>query len=123
MRIGHPVGVTSPRRAAILALVLVAVVTTVAVPLRNYLSQRSELAAVHAQQEMLNDEIAELERRRALLTDPRYVEAQARERLRYVRPGETPYMVQLPTPTPAPEVAEEPDEPWYTWLWESIAGD
>ncbi|MGH3795451.1 MAG: FtsB family cell division protein [Pseudonocardiaceae bacterium] len=122
MRIGHALGVTSPRRAAILALVVCAVALSVTVPLRNYLSQRSELAAVHEQQQILTDKVAELERRRAQLADPRHVETQARERLRYVRPGETPYVVQLPPAAPTPRTDDTSREPWYTWLWDSIAG-
>ncbi|MGH4017026.1 MAG: FtsB family cell division protein [Pseudonocardiaceae bacterium] len=123
MRVGHAFGVTSPRRAAILALVVAAMVLTVAVPLRNYLSQRSELSAVHQQQEVLTDQVTELERRHALLADPRHVEAQARERLRYVRPGETPYVVQLPPAPTKPAIGDhEPEEPWFTRLWESIVG-
>lgn len=121
VRIGRALGVTSPRRAALLALVIGAMALSVAVPLRNYVSQRSELATVHEQQQILADQVAELERRRALLADPRHVEAQARERLRYVRPGETPYMVQLP-PRPAEPAAAEPEDPWFNRLWESITG-
>jgi cell division protein FtsB len=123
VRVGRALGVTSARRAAMLALVVVAVALSVAVPLRNYLSQRSELAEVHEQQQILADKVGELERRRALLADPRQIEAQARERLRYVRPGETPYVVQLP---PAPVVIPGTDpgaqQPWYSWLWDSIVG-
>ena len=123
MRIGHALGIISPRRAAILAVVVCAMVLSVVVPLRNYLSQRSELAAVHERQEILTDEVAELERRRALLEDPRQVEAQARERLRYVRPGETPYVVQLPPAATEPSTRhDEAGHPWFTKLWESIVG-
>ena len=39
---------------------------------------------------MLADKIAELERRRGLLADPQHVQTPARERLRYVLPGEAP---------------------------------
>ncbi len=122
VRIGSALGVTSPRRAALLALVVGAMALSVAVPLRNYVSQRSELATVHAQQQILVDQVAELERRRALLADPRHVEAQARERLRYVRPGETPYMVQLPAQPSKPAAVDEPEDPWFNRLWESITG-
>lgn len=122
LRIGHVLGVTSPRRAAILALVVCVMALSVAVPLRNYLSQRSELAAVRERQQVLVEQVAELERRRALLSDPRHIEAQARERLRYVRPGETPYVVQLPPEPAARAVAEQPEEPWFVRLWESIVG-
>lgn len=124
LRLGRAVGVTSARRAAILAVVVFALGMSVAVPLQNYLGQRADIAEVRARQEVLTDQVAELQRRRELLSDPSHTEAQARERLRYVYPGDTPYVVQLPSRTaaPDPEQAAEPREPWYTRLWRSIAG-
>jgi len=125
VRIRYFVGITSPRRAAILAVVVCALALSVAVPLRNYMGQRSELAAVHEQQQILADKIGELQRRRDLLSDPQHVQAQARERLRYVRPGEAPYLVQLPPGAIAAAGtghAEAPRQLWYTELWKSING-
>ncbi len=125
LRIGRAVGVTSTRRATVLAVVVFALGLSVAVPLQNYLGQRADIAEARARQEVLAERVAELQHRRELLTDPNYVEAQARERLRYVHPGETPYRVQLPRPSttaPAPEQQAEPSRPWYTRLWRSITG-
>ena len=122
VRIGYAVGVTSGRRAALLAAVVCVLILSVAVPLRNYVDQRAELSAVYEQQHILTDKIAELDRRRVLLADPAAIEAGARERLRYVRPGEAPYLVQLP-PGQAAAVAggNPPPAPlWYTQLWKSI---
>ncbi|MGH3753099.1 MAG: FtsB family cell division protein [Pseudonocardiaceae bacterium] len=122
-RLGHWLGVTSPRRAAMLAAVVCVLALSVAVPLRNYLGQRSELAAVYEQQHILTDKIIELQRRRTLLADPQHIQAQARERLRYVRPGEAPYLVQLPPGAIAaagPGSAEVPKPLWYAELWKSI---
>jgi cell division protein FtsB len=124
VRIGYALGVTSPRRAALLAALVCVLVLSVAVPLRNYLGQRAELAAVYEQQHILADKIAELARRRGLLADPEHVETQARERLRYVLPGEAPYLVQLP---PGTTVAvgtggvQASTQPWYGQLWKSIS--
>lgn len=100
-------------RAVILALVLCALALSVAVPLRNYLSQRGELAEVQQQQQRLREQVDELERRKAELSDPAQVEAEARRRLRYVRPGETPYVVPLPSgpQSPAPGPEQQPIEP------------
>jgi cell division protein FtsB len=125
--IGSFVGITSPRRAAMLAAVVCVLALSVAVPLRNYVGQRSELAAVYEQQQVMADKVAELERRRALLADPQHLEAQARERLRYVRPGEVPYVVQLPAGGTAAGVAGTgnavaPRQLWYAELWKSING-
>jgi cell division protein FtsB len=123
VRIGYAVGLTSPRRVVLLAALVCVLTLSVAVPVRNYLGQRAELAAVYAQQRMLVDKIAELVRRRSLLADPEHIETQARERLRYVRPGQAPYLVQLP---PGAAVAagtggvQPSEQPWYGQLWKSI---
>jgi cell division protein FtsB len=125
VRVGHAVGITSGRRAALLAAVICVLVLSVAVPLRNYLGQRAELATVYEQQHILTDKIAELERRRMLLADPEHIEVQARERLRYVRPGEAPYLVQLPPGGTAATVvggARASTQLWYDQLWKSING-
>jgi cell division protein FtsB len=106
-------------------VVVCAVVLSVAVPLRNYLAQRGELADTVQQQEKLREQVDSLERRKAELSDPAQVEVEARNRLRYVRPGETPYVVQLPSHTPSPAPAEAPRTvsggQWYDDMWKSIA--
>ncbi|MPY96843.1 MAG: septum formation initiator family protein [Actinophytocola sp.] len=89
-------GLSTTRRAAIAALVVCALAFTLAVPLRTYLSQRAEIAEQTERAEQLREQVAEFERRKAELSDPAQIEAEARRRLRYVLPGETPYIVQLP---------------------------
>ncbi|MCX6466131.1 MAG: septum formation initiator family protein [Pseudonocardiales bacterium] len=118
---GGLLGVSSTRRAAVLAVVVCALALTVTVPLRNYVSQQQELAAVTAQQRALAAEVDELRAERALLADPAVVEAEARSRLGYVMPGETPYVVQLPE-VPDEAAAPNPfhDEPWYQRLWRDV---
>jgi cell division protein FtsB len=115
-------GLSSTRRAAVLAIVVCALALTVAVPLRNYVSQRQELAAVLEQQRALAAEVAELSRKRAWLSDPAEIEAQARSRLGYVMPGEIPYVVQLPAgPDPADADGAHGGVPWYRVLWREVA--
>jgi cell division protein FtsB len=118
---GGFLGVSSTRRAAVLAVVVCAIALTVTVPLRNYVAQQQELAAVTEQQRALAAQVEELAAERARLTDPAVVAAEARSRLGYVRPGETPYVVQFPEP-PAGAEAENPfrDEPWYQRLWRDV---
>jgi cell division protein FtsB len=115
-------GLSSTRRAAVLALVVCALALTVVVPLRNYVGQRQELAAVTAQQQALAAEVDELNRERARLSDPDEIAAEARSRLGYVRPGEVPYIVQLPD-TGADRVADPASDglPWYRQLWREVA--
>ncbi len=115
-------GVSSTRRAAVLAIVVCALALTVVVPLRNYVAQQQELAAVSEQQEALAAEVDELRRERTRLADPAVIAAEARSRLGYVAPGETPYVVQLPEP-PDAETVEDPflTEPWYRRLWRDVS--
>ena len=115
-------GLSTTRRAAVLALVVCALALTVAVPLRNYVAQRQELAAVTKQQQALAAEVDELSKERARLSDPAEVAAQARTRLGYVLPGEVPYVVQLPS---GPDLAGAGEAgagmPWYRQLWREVA--
>ena len=55
-------GLSSTRRAAVLALVVCALALTVVVPLRNYVAQRQELAAVTAQQRALTADVDRFQR-------------------------------------------------------------
>jgi cell division protein FtsB len=122
-------GMSTTRRAAVVAIVVCALAFTVAVPLRTYLSQRSEVRDQEAQQAQLQKEVAELRDRKAQLSDPAQIEAEARRRLRYVKPGEVPYMVQLPEDQPGAPAAQQPGQqqpaqqaPWYSSLWEQVSG-
>ncbi|NUT47196.1 MAG: septum formation initiator family protein [Saccharothrix sp.] len=118
---------TGTRRAALLAMVVCALALSIAVPLRTYLAQREELRGVTASQETLRAEVERLEGRKRELADPAHVEAEARRRLHYVRPGETPYVVQLPGDAERdleeqrPEKQPAEDEAWYEQLWDSVA--
>lgn len=121
---GGAFGLSSTRRAATLAMVVCALALSVAVPLRTYLSQRAEIHAAEGRLADLEREHRELTSRRERLRDPAQIEAEARQRLQYVRPGEVPYIVQLPETTgaaPEPVPAPKPPTPWYERLWTSIA--
>jgi cell division protein FtsB len=118
-------GQSTTRRAAIVATIVCALALSIAVPLRTYLSQRDEVAVQERRQAELRAQVQQLEERKARLADPAQIQAEARRRLRYVMPGETPYMVQLPGDTgtdagqpPAPPAA--PQQPWFQSLWDSI---
>ena len=114
-------GLSSTRRAAILALVVCVLALTVVVPLRNYVSQREELASVTQRQAALATEVAALQAERARLSDPAEIEAQARSRLGYVLPGEVPYVVQLPTGPTGPSDQAGNGALWYRTLWRQVA--
>lgn len=119
---------SAARRAAILAAVVCVLTLTIAGPVRTYFGQRTEMKQLQASEAQLREQISELEEQKAKLADPVFIAAQARERLGFVMPGETPYQVQLPPGaalpgTPAEELAEATasTDPWYTALWSTIA--
>jgi cell division protein FtsB len=115
------------RRAAVLAAVVCVLTLTIAGPVRTYFAQRTEMEQLSATEAALRGQITELEQRKGKLGDPAYVAAQARERLGFVMPGDTPFQVQLPPsaasyPQPGGEPARPANnDPWYTALWHTIA--
>ncbi|MDA3626709.1 septum formation initiator family protein [Saccharopolyspora oryzae] len=116
---------SSTRRAAGLAMLFCVMALSVSVPLRTYMSQRADLAAQEQQRTELQQQVSDLEKRKEELSDPAQLEAEARARFGYVRPGETPYIVEAPiAPAPPPPPAESADSglPWYEELWNSVVG-
>src|SRR6195952_5211781 len=69
------------RQVVVLALVFFAVAFAVAVPLRNYLSQRAELAATVSHEQELRAQLAGLQARQQALADPAFIMSQAMRRL------------------------------------------
>ncbi len=123
---GRPAGLTT--RAAVLGLVFCALVVSSALPLREYLGQRADIAGLEQQQRDARARVAALEQQKATLQDPAYIAALARDRLHFVRPGETAYVVIAPSAAPrdqagarrAVEAAVGPQAPWYSQLWGSV---
>ncbi|HLS45710.1 MAG TPA: septum formation initiator family protein [Ornithinicoccus sp.] len=97
--------------------------------LRGYLDQR---AAISKAEQQIAAEQADIERVKeelALWEDDEYVEQQARERLRFVRPGEVAFTVlddtgeQLTEPLSgmAPVTNDvHANRPWFGQVWESV---
>jgi cell division protein FtsB len=117
------------RRAAILAAVVCVLTLTVAGPVRTFFAQRTEMKQLAAIKASLQQQISDLQQQKGKQADPAYIAAQARERLGFVMPGETPYQVQVPPTPDAPgQPGLSPDSktghgPWYAALWHTIADD
>jgi cell division protein FtsB len=110
-------------RAAVLALVVTTLVLSAALPLREFLDQRSEIAQLQQDSASARERVAALEEARRQLDDPAHIAAEARRRLHMARPGEVGYV--LLTPEPVPEVEPEevtggPDDPWWSQVWGSV---
>jgi len=114
-------------RAALLALVLCALVVALAYPMRQYVSQRSDIADQRRQAQEAQKKVEQLRQEKARWQDPDYVRAQAREHLHYVMPGETGYQVAGGPPATADSAAGHPStseaaahRPWYDNLWNGV---
>ena len=109
-------------RAALLGLVAIVIVLTLAYPFREFLSQRAEITALEVQEKQAAARVADLTAERDSLLTPTTVERLARERLHMVRPGETAYVViggpADDATAPGTPTAAEPQHAWYTQLWQ-----
>lgn len=121
-------------RATVLVLVLCSLVAILAYPTRQFISQRAEISAQRAKAEHARQQVEQLRRDKARWQDPEYVKAQARARLHYAMPGETPYIAVDPAGAgAAPSSAAPPApsdgtaggavkaaKPWYSSVWDSV---
>jgi cell division protein FtsB len=108
-------------RAAILVLVLAALVVTLAIPLRAWMSQQAEIAALEADVAQSRERVESLRAELEDWEDPAFVIAQARSRLHFVFPGEVGYVVLGEDDRPiVPDEERAADQaPWYSRLWDS----
>ena len=90
-----------------LGLLLIAVMV-LAPTLKSVVEQRQQIADLQASVENQQRLVDELREQRARWDDPSYIRAQARDRLLYVMPGETSYLV---IDDRAPSVAPEDSTP------------
>jgi len=112
-------------RAVVLLLVLAVLVMTLAFPLREFVQQRSQIAALEQELAARQNRVDSLRTQAQRWNDPDFIEAQARQRLHYVYPGETGYVVLSPKDVqearqPVIRVATKVYDPWYRTLWSSV---
>ncbi len=113
------------KRAAVLALVVCALVLSLAYPMKQYLAQRSQIAQLAAQNAAKQAQVDALEHRKAQFKDPAYIKMLARERLQYVIPGESQYVVVKQGETGngtggSGKTKSSARSPWYSQLWGSV---
>lgn len=119
-------GSTWLSRVLVLAVVSLAVFLMVFSPLKSWMEQQqharelaAEIARTKAENEALEEEIARYQ-------DPEYVSRQARERLGFVKPGETTYVVVDPPGQVKPKVTsgwvekDTNDLPWFGLIVEGL---
>jgi cell division protein FtsB len=107
-------------RAAVLALVVCSLVVALAYPMRQYVSQRTEIAEQQRQAEHARQQVKRLREERARWQDPAYVEQQARRHLHFVRPGETGFTLPDGTGDARRPAGRGSDRAWYQNLWDGV---
>ncbi len=114
---------------AILASIFVMLAVTLIPTLRSTLNQRSQINELRNDLAQKRETVAALEQEQRQWADPAFVEQQARERLKFVRVGETSYTVIDAEVEPvdaggpkiaAPARASSANSPWYGQMWQSI---
>jgi cell division protein FtsB len=108
-------------RAAFLALVVCSLVVALAYPMRQYVSQRGEIAEQRQRMAEAEGRVERLRDEKARLQDDMYIRRLAREHLHYVLPGETGYT--MIDPDEAEQRREDEgaaDRPWYSNVWEGV---
>ncbi|WP_426565855.1 FtsB family cell division protein [Angustibacter sp. McL0619] len=119
-------------RLVVLGGVLAVLAVLLAPALRSYLTQRQQIDALRSTVNEQQAQVGDLQKERAAWNDPAYVKAQARDRLKFVMPGEKTYTVIDPRPQVAPSTSPakaaagtaRSDRSWFDDVWRSaqIAG-
>ncbi|MHA5049522.1 FtsB family cell division protein [Streptomyces sp. SD15] len=108
-------------RAALLALVICSLIVALAYPIRQYVSQRAEIADLERQREQARARVEQLRDLKARWQDDAYAEQQIRERLHYVMPGETGYVVIDPDAAKQSRTNQgAAARPWYANVWDGV---
>ncbi|MBW3666414.1 MAG: septum formation initiator family protein [Actinobacteria bacterium] len=120
-----------PVLAVLLFLLLGAAFLTQLVPYRQIIDSERQVEAARERLDGLREENEALQSDADALHTDAEIEKLAREKLGYVRPGETAYVVLDP---PAPATEEERSEPdgsqrreepggtWVEWIWDFLTG-
>ena len=108
-------------RAAILAVVICAVMLSLAYPVREYIAQRRQIGQLGAQQQALLVQLRQLRAEQRQLSQPAYIEQLARDRLHLCLPKQTCYVIINGKPaTGLIQPHSAPPAPWYDRLWQSV---
>jgi cell division protein FtsL len=111
-------------RAAVLAVVICAIVLSLAYPVREYVAQRRVIDQLVAQQQTMQAQVKSLEAQQAKLSSRSYIEQLARQELDMCFPGKQCYIVEGSQPAGrtagTPGTSQPGPAPWYAKLWQSV---
>lgn len=106
-------------RTLVLFGTLLAVALMLALPIRTWLAQKSELEAMRTEIASAQDRVAALQGQEQQWQDPRYLEGQARLRLNMVKPGESGLIALDHSEMAQKEIPAPPATTWYEKVWRS----
>ena len=111
-------------RAAVLVLAIASVMVAVALPLKIWLGQRSDISSLVSQTQQAQAKLGRLNALDRRWQTPAYIESQARKRLHYTMPGQTSRVVLGTTNNGRHRAAAQgvvvSSVPWYTQFWKSV---
>ena len=114
------------RRGLVLLSILAFLTVLLGSTVAAYVGQRQDIVALRDKVAAQEQDVAALEAERERWRDPAYVEQPARQRLKFVKPGERSYTVLDAEPSeatkdPVPGLVDEqvPALPWYATVWRS----
>jgi cell division protein FtsL len=108
-------------RAAVLAVVICAIVLSLAYPVREYMAQRQQIDQLLAQRQAMQAQVKTLQAEQARLSSQSYIEQLARQQLDMCFPGTQCYVIEGSQSLISGTSPQPPGPaPWYAKLWRSV---
>lgn len=113
-------------RSFLMAVMVGVIALGTTYPVLTYMDQDREMNRIHAHISQLQQENAQLKAEQTWWNDENYVRQQARSRLYYVNPGDTPYVVTGITDDSSKadktsaNAKNAPEDAWTTKVWDSL---
>ena len=109
-------------RALVLAVVLIILAVTLAVPIKSWFAQRAQIAGLEADVASAQAQVDSLKLQKERWADPAFVAAEARRRLHFVLPGEIGYVTLGADgqPLDGSGLGTTPAPSWYSSLYGAL---
>jgi cell division protein FtsB len=109
------------RRLAVVGALIVFLGVVIAPTARSYISQRHQVSQLQAKVAAQRASVSTLQNEQRQWSDPKYIEAQAGQRLGFVQPGKslTIYVTDQKSSAAAAKKVRE-SHTWYGTLWQSV---
>jgi hypothetical protein len=106
----------------VLAVVLIILAVTLAVPIKSWFAQRAQIAGLEADVASAQAQVDSLKLQKERWADPAFVAAEARRRLHFVLPGEIGYVTLGADgqPLDGSGLGTTPAPSWYASLYGAL---